>query len=218
MPRTAKSLAWNAVLKGYVESDKINSVSEGAECLFLRLLMKSDDEGRFRGSARAVLSALYLERWERGDIDEADVESRLRELEDVGLVKRYVVDGRVYVQVIDVFRAGGDRRTRVVEHPSPEEGTAYKPQEQSQTGPRSTASAFGAMQVHECTETPRVSRRTCTDSGASTHHRTQEHKNEELNSSSSTTCQLFPRARPAPSGSSMEEEDRVPSRGRSAAC
>ena len=95
---------FNPLLKSYPDSEKINSVSEGAEVLFVRLLAKSDDNDRFWGDATWILPKLFTSRMLAGTVRESEVEKRLVELEKVGLIERYEVNGKSYLQLVNCFK------------------------------------------------------------------------------------------------------------------
>lgn len=101
---TTRREAYNPLLKSYPDSGKINSVSEGAEVVYIRLIAASDDAGRFYGDPEWVLAKLFTARMARKQISVAEMEKRLAELESVGLLARYAVNGMRYVQLLDVFK------------------------------------------------------------------------------------------------------------------
>lgn len=96
---------FNPLLKTYPESRKINSVSEGAEVLYVRLLAASDDAGRYYGDAGWVLSKLFTARALAGQLDKSTVESRLCELESCGLIARYHVGSETFLELIGVMKS-----------------------------------------------------------------------------------------------------------------
>jgi hypothetical protein len=99
---------FNPLLKTYPESEKINSVSEGAEVLYVRLLAASDDAGRFYGDAGWVLSKLFTARALNGELDKPEIERRLCELESCKpspLIKRYWVGSARYLELVGVMKS-----------------------------------------------------------------------------------------------------------------
>jgi hypothetical protein len=89
----------NRLLKeGIVDSDKIDSLSQGAEVFFYRLLVVADDLGRMDARPAILrarcfplkesLSAEKLATWEQ-------------ELWDSGLVGRYDFDGKPYLEILE---------------------------------------------------------------------------------------------------------------------
>ncbi len=76
----------------WVDDERVNALSEGAETLFARIIIKADCEGRFYGNARVVNGKLYPLR----NLSNRQVELRLKELESqkkngTGLIVRYIV-------------------------------------------------------------------------------------------------------------------------------
>lgn len=104
MADTTRRESYNPLLKSYPDSDKINSVSEGAEVLYVRLIAQSDDAGRYYGSADWVLAKLFTARMIAGKLTESEVENRLQELENVGLIQRYQAAGGTYLQMVNVCK------------------------------------------------------------------------------------------------------------------
>ncbi len=110
---------YNPLLKSYPDSEKINGVSEKAEVLYTRLLAKSDDNNRYYGDARWVMAKLFTARMLDGSVNESDVSQRLEELETIGLIERYVVDGMTYLQLVNGFKVfRSDQKT--FDHTFPE--------------------------------------------------------------------------------------------------
>lgn len=77
-------------------SDSLSSVSVLARWTFAGLWTYCDDEGRGRADARLIKAALF-------PIDDkttlADVQTALSELEEVGAICRYRVDGKTYLHI-----------------------------------------------------------------------------------------------------------------------
>lgn len=100
----ARRESYNPLLKSYPDSEKINALSEAAEVLYVRLIAASDDDGRYYGDAKWVLAKLFTARMIAGQVTAEDVESRLCELELVGLAFRYRVGDDTYLQLINVSK------------------------------------------------------------------------------------------------------------------
>lgn len=96
--------AYNPLLKSYPDSDKVNAVSEGAEVLYLRLLAQSDDAGRYYGEASWILAKLFTARMIAKELTHSDINQRLSELENVGLLHRYQAAGGTYLELLGVFK------------------------------------------------------------------------------------------------------------------
>ncbi len=101
MPR---GKSYNPLLKSYPDSEKINRCGLLAEAIYTRLIAKSDDNGCYWGSGPMVAMKLLAHRVETGRIRIEDVTDALRELVEVGLIATYTVDGREYLQLLDVFK------------------------------------------------------------------------------------------------------------------
>jgi hypothetical protein len=99
-----KRESYNPLLKSYPDSEKINSVSEGAEVLYVRLIAASDDAGRYWGNPMMVLAKLFTHRMTAGQITVEEVESRLQQLAAVELIHFYEVDGKRYLQMVEVVK------------------------------------------------------------------------------------------------------------------
>jgi hypothetical protein len=114
------SKAYQAVYKSIVDSRRINAVSDGAEALYFRLLCVSDDFGRFHGSAFRVAAGALAARFEANSVTVEQVEERLRELERVGAVERYEVEGERFLAIVGYSDPiAADRR--VARFPTPPE-------------------------------------------------------------------------------------------------
>lgn len=81
----------NRILRDWTDSDKFDGISPEAERLFVRLLMKADDYGRFHAEARRVKAAcfpLIL------NLRPTDIDGWLLELAERRLILRYRVEDR----------------------------------------------------------------------------------------------------------------------------
>jgi len=81
--------------KAIILSKKINAVSEGAENLYYRLLVNTDDFGRFRAEPEIIKGQIYTIR----KISVGQVADRLQELREIGLIRLYVVDEETYLEI-----------------------------------------------------------------------------------------------------------------------
>jgi len=81
----------------YVESERINSVTIQAECVWAHLLVTVDDFGRTEAHPKILRPKLFPLRLDQ--IREADLQRCLAECEKAGLVRLYVVDGKQYLQM-----------------------------------------------------------------------------------------------------------------------
>ena len=82
--------------QGICDSDSINALSDSAECLFYRLLVTADDYGRADGRPLVVKSKCYPI---KESVTVKSIEKCLSELEQHGVIVRYEVDGKPYLQL-----------------------------------------------------------------------------------------------------------------------
>lgn len=88
----------NRILRDYTDSAAMNSLSDKAECLFVRLLTKADDFGSFHGNPVLIRAALYPL---RSKVSEKDILKCVGELAKSGLVIRYSVKGKEYLRILN---------------------------------------------------------------------------------------------------------------------
>jgi hypothetical protein len=105
--RPAKN--YQEVLRSYPRSRKVNSVSIGAECLYLRLLVLADCAGRFPAEPLIVAGLALAERLGRGDVTGPDVARWLDELEAAALIGRYEVSGERLLELQNYYRTANNR-------------------------------------------------------------------------------------------------------------
>lgn len=87
----------NRVLRDWTDSEKVNEVSNNAECLFVRLMMKADDFGNFSANPKLVKSLCFPLK----DFREADISRWLHELETSGLIALYDADNKNYLHILN---------------------------------------------------------------------------------------------------------------------
>lgn len=103
--------------KKLIISRKVNSVSLGAECLYVRVLLLTDDFGRYHADPRILKShAFSLRR-----VTERAIIKWLIELVDAGLIKLYSIDSEEYLEVVrfEDFQTFRSDRTRKEEFSKP---------------------------------------------------------------------------------------------------
>lgn len=108
------------------ESRKVNSVDLYAECLWIRLMTKADDNGNYFRDVRRVHANCMLE---KPGASEKLTEKAIISLIKTKLLHEYEADGRRYVHIADFHEhqeLPGDRYCKI-EHPvhPPEMGGAY---------------------------------------------------------------------------------------------
>lgn len=96
----------NRILRDWTDSDKINSLSIGAERFFTRLIMKVDDYGVFYADTRLLKANLFPMLLD--SIREAEITRWIAECEKAGIVVLYEHSGKRYIQIVD-FKQRLDR-------------------------------------------------------------------------------------------------------------
>jgi len=87
----------NRMLRDWTDSLRFESMPPTAERLFVRLIMKADDYGRFHADPRLVRAACFpLE-----DCTTEQVAADLKDIAQRGLTYHYTVDGRDYLAIIN---------------------------------------------------------------------------------------------------------------------
>lgn len=87
------------IREGILTSDKVDSLSLGAEVFYRRLLSKVDDHGTFDGRPSILRAHLYPLRIDTVSAD--NCAQWLAECVEAGLVVAYENDGKPYVQVLN---------------------------------------------------------------------------------------------------------------------
>ncbi len=104
----------NRILRDWTTSEKIDSISEGAELFFVRLIMKADDYGCFHGNKKILKAALFPLR----DYSENQISIWVKELESAKIIITYTNEGREYLKINDF---GQRLRTMVSKFPPPDD-------------------------------------------------------------------------------------------------
>jgi hypothetical protein len=103
----------NRILRDYTDSLRFDGISAEGERLFIRLLTKADDYGRFHADPRLVCAACFpLEQ----SIEPKHAAKWLAELEQRGLILRYEAEGKHCLAVINY---GQRLRVSRAKFPSP---------------------------------------------------------------------------------------------------
>lgn len=110
----------NRVLRDWTASETVDQLSESAEILFVRLIMKADDLGCFYGNPKLLKSALFPLR----NYSEKQVTTWRDELVKSGIVQMYQVDSKFYLKIKDF-----NQRLRLMQSkfPQPETGEIVEP-------------------------------------------------------------------------------------------
>lgn len=88
----------NRSFRDTTRSEKINSISAGAEVFFYRLMMKADDFGNYYGTPKLLRSDLFPL---KDGVKEADVAKWVNACIEVGMIVRYTVEGKDYLHIKD---------------------------------------------------------------------------------------------------------------------
>lgn len=86
------------IREGILTSDKVDLLDAAAEVFYRRLMSKVDDHGLFDGRASILRTALYPLRVDK--VTEKHIEQWLSACAAAGLILRYRVDNKPYVQML----------------------------------------------------------------------------------------------------------------------
>lgn len=100
--------------EGYLDSERVNALSDPAECLFVRLMLLADDFGRFDARPNYIISRAYPV---RRDVSEKDIARRLEEMSKVSLILLYQVDGKPYLEIQNFHQR---TRAKMSKFPAPD--------------------------------------------------------------------------------------------------
>lgn len=98
-------------------SEEIDALTWFEEVLFYRLMVKCDDYGRCDGREKVVRGACFPLK----DVTAKDIQKGLQKLAAVGLVLRYEVGGKPYLQLA-TWERHQQIRTKRSKFPGPEDG------------------------------------------------------------------------------------------------
>jgi len=82
--------------KVIILSKKINKISEGAENLYYRLLVMTDDFGRYHADPEIIKGTIYTRR----KVSLSIIKKRVNELWEIGLIKLYEDDSEQYLEIV----------------------------------------------------------------------------------------------------------------------
>jgi hypothetical protein len=102
------------MLRDWTDSYAFEKLTADAERLFVRLIMKADDFGRYHSSPTAISSGCFPL---VGNLRSNDITRWLDELSTTGLILRYMVNGRAYLAIVDFKQR---LRTMEPKFPTPE--------------------------------------------------------------------------------------------------
>lgn len=86
----------NRLLRDWTDSEIVNQLDATAEVLFLRLIMKADDFGRFTSNPRLIKSLCFPL---RDGLSDENIGQALEECEAAGLLRRYESEGKRCLEI-----------------------------------------------------------------------------------------------------------------------
>lgn len=86
------------MLRDWTDSEAVDKISWQAECLFVRLIMKADDYGRYHGNPKLLRSLLFPL---KDGLRDADISRWIAECETAGLIRVYTdkVSGKPFIEI-----------------------------------------------------------------------------------------------------------------------
>jgi len=159
----AKREPWNPLLKSYPDSEKINSVSLGAETLYTRLIAQCDDNANYWGDPMMVLAKLFTHRMVAEEVEVGDVQSWLTELLQVGLIRSYKVGEKEFVRVINCKKHLRSDLKPCIEHPT--NGNSLENKARTESVPNPGRSRF-TIEQESVPSTTATTTTTATSTGA----------------------------------------------------
>ena len=86
------------LLRDWTDSEAVDQLSWPAECLFVRLIMKADDFGRYHGNPKLLKSLLFPL---KDGLRDADISRWIAECETAGLIRVYTdkVSGKPFIEI-----------------------------------------------------------------------------------------------------------------------
>ena len=111
----------NRILKESIcTSDTVDTLSWFEEAFFYRLIVNCDDYGRTDARPAILKANLFPLK----NVTATDIEKTLSKLSAVGLVYRYIVNDKPYLQLV-TWEKYQQVRSKKSKYPSPEEGLPY---------------------------------------------------------------------------------------------
>ena len=127
----------NRILRaGFADSERVDALKSPvtAESLYVRLMLMVDDFGRGDGRPQVIAAKTYPLRPPKPE----KVQSLLDEMQSVGLLTRYVVDGKAYLLLSDFRQRTYSEKSH---YPDPPPGTPVNP--------RGLRTQFGGVVIGE---------------------------------------------------------------------
>lgn len=86
----------NRILRDWTDSVQVDSLDWQAEVLFVRLIMKADDHGRFSAHPRLLRSLCFPL---RSSVRESDITRWLAQCEKAGMIRLYAAEGKPFLSI-----------------------------------------------------------------------------------------------------------------------
>lgn len=103
------------VLRDWTDSERVNALSFHAEVLFVRLIMKADDYGRYTANPRLIKNLCFPL---KDGLRDADISRFLAECEKAGLIAVYQAEEKPFLEIINFKQR---TRASASKFPSPEQ-------------------------------------------------------------------------------------------------
>ena len=116
----------NRIIRPWLDSEAINSLSDAGEVFFVRLIMCVDDFGRFYGSPQLLKSYMYPLKNMRA----SDISRLIAMCVKAGVIAEYEHEGKRYIQIIK-FKQRLRKQKSIFPAPPPEILEKCKLEEQS---------------------------------------------------------------------------------------
>ena len=104
----------NRILRDWTDSDRVNNLDFPAEVLFVRLIQKADDFGRFTADPRLIKAACFPLR----EISVAHLRSMRDACAKQGLITCYSIDGKEYLEIHNFRQQLRIMKSRYPENPN----------------------------------------------------------------------------------------------------
>lgn len=117
------------MLRDWTDSDAVNQLDDGAEVLFVRLIMKADDFGRFTADPKRIRALCFPF---KDGIRESDISRRLAECHEAGLIALYQVADKPLLEIVNFGQRMRDGQK--AKFPGPNDGVRIPPRVAAERG------------------------------------------------------------------------------------
>jgi hypothetical protein len=138
-------MANRVIRDGFLDSKKINAISEKEQLFFLRLMLVVDDFGRFDARPEFLRSKCYPV----SNVDSSEIQIFLNTLVEIGLIKLYIVNKKQYLEIVNF-----DQRLRLQrsKFPEPPQNADRCPQNADRCRPESESESESESETESETE------------------------------------------------------------------